>query len=313
MLDKFDRICLIPHNRRLMHAMIVGYYVDDDGFATDANGNSLGERFPGEFIGCDRDITSRPENNPKLVPYQAADEVVREVGEKRVVDLVDETGNFFMRVRGSDFRLIVHFINAVDIRIGADIIELYTILACSGLSHAFTPAEIADAILCYEPHRMPYYLDRTYLDRVLNQQIKDYGMLNLAKLRGIMHVDGTRYGRDFSESQINQLINMFSPHDNWQAAFPMKSLTDWRGSVGQAILPMKYKDSGRRLVVMKENEDAKYENYLLAAKHLIISPACEKIMNVLVLLRTRAGMPGYIGRSELWDRLYDAVLEWQDQ
>ena len=133
----YDRILLnkYSHNKRAFRNMFVGYYVDDDGWATDKNGERL-------ILRDERGLPVLDENGrkqnlelvqgellwkdpSKLVRYDTIDPN----SGKRYYDWKDQKGNFLMRVYQDDVPYIKEALSNDDVPINDPINSLYAILA----------------------------------------------------------------------------------------------------------------------------------------------------------------------------------------
>ena len=289
-------LCSIPHNLRLLRAMVVGYYVDENGLATDSSGESIGEKFPGEYLTHE----GHQSYKKRLVYYDSGIK-----GSKNQVDLVDYDGEFKMRLTLATPQEIRFFVTQIEIPKNQGITALYAMLCCEEssaperyqASHNYClflndfREEIVEALWENYLHSRchPYFVEPSFISRVAMCTLKDFACLNIAKLRSIVHRCSEHdFLKRISGEEMRIIIEVLkvsyaNPDDDIDKiseVFPIESVCEWRGLENQPIIPCRYVD--KKVVPLVDEDAPEDKNYYIALHEQIINPA-KKVVGEMIM------------------------------
>ncbi len=226
------------YNKQAFRSWLAGYYVNDDGWAvdkngerlTDENGNKL-EKMPGEIL-------STPELRSKMVLYDKRDE------KGLYYDMKDQDGNIIARVhRGKgadgenhdDAAFIKETASNYDIPIGDPINNLYGILSGITPGSIETPqgqndiglsrysTTIGRAMATYKGNAS--WAGSMFNSGIGNRQIKNSAQYALWVLDSIVKTLKPGAFNTQNPASVAYINTLFNP-DNWDEIFDLESIKD---------------------------------------------------------------------------------------
>jgi hypothetical protein len=258
-----------PPDKRNFRNMIVGYYVDDDGFATDKNGNKLGETYRGEFL------EKCPE---RLIMWDTKDE------NGSYYDWYDN-GTFVTRVYKKDKSTIKELLSNFDAPINDPINNLYGIL--SGIKedpnnpltgHIGLDAyrtTVARAILGAGFKEKNASFGPMVANMIASGYIQNYAQENLAYLDSFNKATKPGGFNTQDHDAVSMLANIMNP-DNWEEAFPTEMIRGFRNVNGEPIYGIRYNADGKKEIIPAEK--ATREELMNRVKEKYIFPAARKMV-----------------------------------
>lgn len=267
-------------DKRNFRNMVIGYYNNDDGLATDANGNKLGERQPGEFLNTDPS---------RLVLYDKKDENGR-----LYFDWYDQ-GKFVMRVYRDDSAFLKEAFSNFDTIINDPENALYGILSGINEGDIREPGRDDEYNARYKDIGLARYsttLGRAilsagykeknaafspYLAEMIKQRrIKNTVHMNIAMLDSL--IKGAKAGNFVTMDQfsIRQFAYLLDPA-NYDKAFTDEGVDTYRNVNNDAFAGLD--DAGNRVTGREPTLEEKKRKF---QKDLLI-PA----MNLMLQMMTR--------------------------
>lgn len=304
-----------PYDKRAFRNMVVGYYNDDDGFATDKNGASLGESFAGEFLA----------NDPsKLVPWDMVDE------HGPYCDLKDPNGNVITRIYKHDSPAMKEVFSNFDIPINDPINGLYSVLAgvnegsVPGLEHvglaklqttlgrAELSANFKEKNACFSP---------MVAEMVKKGYIQNYAQLSLAYLDSMNKA--TKPGNfNVQDYAAINLLNQILDPTKIEQAFPEELIRGFRNVNGEPIYGLAGLDeNGQPLrdadgnVIKIPEEQATYEQILNNIKYKYVFPAGKKAASMMQRWTSSTADNQKPGTAKGWQKMreiFDTVWTGED-
>ncbi|MCL1839681.1 MFS transporter [Candidatus Saccharibacteria bacterium] len=238
---KYDRILLnkYGHDKRTFRNMVVGYYVDDDGFATDKDGEHVmfydpilrknrKELVPGELLLKDPS---------KLVRYDVIDE-----DGKPYYDWKDQKGNFLMRVYREDVPYMKEAFSSDDIPINDPINSLYAILAGiypddpanEGIGLANFSTTLGRALQAANYKEKTAGMGAQAIASISRRQIKNHAQLGIEFLDNIKKTGKASNFNTQDAIHIKQFAAYLDP-DNWPILFPEEGIMSYVNVNGEPL------------------------------------------------------------------------------
>ena len=285
-----------PPDKRSFRNMLVGYYVNDDGFATDKDGRELGEKVRGEFL----------MNNPeKLVMWDQ-----RDADGHLYYDWYDTNGNYVTRIYKEDKPAIKELFSNFDTPINDPINNLYGILAGvkenrsneltghigldayrTTIARAILGAQFKEKNACFGP---------MVANMISCGYIQNYAQENLAYLDSFNKATKPGAFNTQDADAVNSLVFMMDPA-NWEQAFPTEMIRGFRNVNGKPICGIRYDAEGNAIKVPAE--EATRDELMEQVKQKFILPAAQK-MTLYMSRQTPNTMDSQKGSvSESWKKL----------
>lgn len=270
------------HDKRNFRNMFVGYYNDDDGYATDKDGNKLaGEKRPGYLL------QHHPE---QLVKWDKIDENVGENGLK-YFDWYD--GNQFVtRIYENDSSAFKELFSTYDAPINDPINNLYGILAGMSPGKKGTPLEhiglskfrttIGRALQAARfKEKNPLY-GAMAAEMLKKGYIKNYAQMYLAYLDNLNKATKPGDFNKMDSFSIDMIRDMMDP-ENWPDIFREDMIRDRKNVNGELISGYKIDADGNLLRDSKgkpikvANDKATYDELMAYIKEKFLNPAASNI------------------------------------
>ena len=288
-----------PPDKRNFRNMVVGYYVDDDGFATDKEGNRI-EDIRGDLL------TNHPE---KLVMWDHFDE------NGAYFDWYDSNGNYVTRIHKNDKSAIKELLSNFDAPINDPINNLYGIL--SGISEdpsrkitghigldayrttvgrAILSAPFKEKNACFSP---------MVADMVKKGYIQNFAQENLAYLDSLNKA--TKPGAfNTQDADAVKTLNFMMDPDNWEKAFPTELIRGYRNVNGEQIYGIRYDGDGHKIKV--DASEATREELMNRVKEKYIFPAAHKMVAMMSRQTPNTSDNQKAGTAEEW-RKFKAMFD----
>ena len=276
---KYDHILLdkYGHNKRDFRNMTVGYYVDDDGFATDEKGKLVTfwdpvqnkhrpELVPGELLLKDPS---------KLVRYNLADE-----NGKLYYDWKDQQGNFLMRVYREDVPFMKEAFSNYDIPINDPINSLYSILAGmypnehDGIGLANFSTTLGRALQSAHYKEKTAGMGAQAIASISRRQIKNHAQLGIELLDNIVKTGKANNFNTQDAIHIQQL-NAYLDPTNWPILFPEEGVMGYVNVNGKPLEGLD--DDGNSVPA----DIATYEQKMNKIKEKYLFPAVNRFPSFL--------------------------------
>ena len=313
-------------------SMMVGYYIDDDGYATDKNGsrlvdenNKLLESRPGELLARDPS---------KLVLWDTVDENGRPY-----YNWHDQDGNFLMRIYKDDSAFTKEVLSNYDITIGDPINDIYAILSGNKdreiVNRDGTPLYLKDAngniLLDKDGKKIVNSIGlakySTTIQRAFNasgyksnaayagpmaaqsigmRHIKNYVHLNVERLDNLVKSVKPGNFNTQNPAEIDQLAYIMNPA-NWDVAFAPEFL---EGRVNVNGKPLKGIDEEGKDVPA---EAANYEQKMRTIKQKYLFPAAAKMTSMMSRITQQVLDNQKPGAADAFNNLVASLEAWQDK
>lgn len=259
-----------PPDKRSFRNMIVGYYNNDDGFATDKEGNSLGEKYRGEFL------ANSPE---KLVMWDKFDEA------GAYYDWYDTNGAFVARIHKKDKPTIKELMCNCDMPINDPINNLYGIL--SGIKEDPTNkltghiglddyrTTISRGILAAQFKEKNACVGPMVGNMMACGYIQNYAQQNLAYLDSFNKATKPGTFNTQDHDAVKMMCEMMDP-DKWEETFPTEMIRGFRNVNGEQIYGIRKNADGT--ITKVPAEEATREELMERVKQKFIAPAATKMM-----------------------------------
>ena len=298
-----------PHDKTKFRSMFVGYYVDDDGYATDKEGNRLkDEKYRGYLLQHEPD---------KLVKWDKIDDSGR-----KYYDWYDGD-QFVTRIYETDSSAFKELFSNHDVIINDPINNLYGMLAgmepgkdgvpehiglkkfrttiCRGL----LAAPFKDKNAAFSP-MVAEMIKKGYIQNYAQEFLAYLDSLNKATKPGSFNVQDA--------DAIKMLQKMMDPED-WPEIFPEELIRGFRNVNGELISGYKLDDDGRvvtaissdgkRKPVKVANDKASYNELMACVKDKYIIPAARKITLMMSRQTPNTADNQKAGTIEEWKLLKD--------
>ena len=262
---------------KIERSMLVGYYINDQGYATDREGNRLknpdgtwAENQPGEIIYHDP--------HHLKVAYDVKDE-----NGDVYYDWKDVDGNFISRVYKKDKSFIKSSLANRDIPIGDAVLGVYSQL--SGIKEGDIPG-YPDIGLYDYANSIAGNIDKTgfvskapWASRMTTQSIskgyiQNYAHLNAEFLDNFVKTVKSSAWNLQDAFWAEQALYVLNP-DNWEKAFPEDLIRNRRNVNGELIKGI---DANGNTVA---NEDATYADFMRSIAQKLIFPATQRITRMM--------------------------------
>ncbi len=266
-------------DKRSFRNMAIGYYNNDDGFATDANGNDLGEKQPGQFLETDPS---------RLVPYDKIDENGR-----AYFDWYDQ-GKFVMRVYRDDSAFMKEAFSNYDTIINDPENSLYGILAgvkegdimpndprfqniglskyATTLGRAILAAGYKEKNVAYSPYMA---------EMIKNRRIKTTGQNNIAWLDSF--IKGAKAGVFLTNDQasLEQYCWLLDP-SNFAEAFPDQDIESYQDVNGKSLkgLDADGNKIARELATLEDKKRYLKNDLLMNAMNMMLQMFTKNTPNI---------------------------------
>ncbi|MCL1839683.1 hypothetical protein FWF89_01630 [Candidatus Saccharibacteria bacterium] len=261
------------HDKRAFRNMIVGYCVDDDGFATDESGECITfydpvlqrhrrELVPGELLLKDPS---------KLVRYDVIDE-----DGNPYYDWRDPKGNFLMRVCKNYAALIKEALSTDDIALNDPINNLYAILAGmypeahDGIGLANFSYTIAHALQTANYREKIAGMGTQAIASISKRQIKNHAQLSIELLDNIKKTGKVGNFNTQDAFHIYQLNTLLDPK-NWPILFPEEGIMSYVNFNGEPLAGLD--EDGNKI----KADVATYEEKMRQVKTKYLFPVVKKI------------------------------------
>ena len=321
-------------------SMLVGYYVDDDGFATtkpdehgrrerltsytDANGNTIKikERSPGEFL----------KYHPEYLKQSAYD-IKDENG--YYYNANDQNGNFIARIYKSDGPAMKEIFQNWDMPINDPINGLYGILTginqgdykeygldAVGLANLSTT--LNRATLSANFKEKASFAGPMYATSIGQRYIKDFVHLNIARLDNLIKTAKPSGFNTQDVAELGQLKMLMDPA-NWDwMLFNEASLRSFRNVNGEKLKGTEYKLDEDGKLVLDENgnpkiidqnipiEQATLEQLKNTIFRKYLLPAAPKFATMMSRITNGIIDNQKPGVADNWNGLLDSMEKWND-
>ena len=281
-----------PHAKRDFRNMLVGYYVDDNGYATDKNGNVLeGEKYRGYLL----------EHDPsKLVMWDHVDAQGRKYFDWKDGD------RFVTRIYADDGPAIKELLTNFDTPINDPINNLYGILA--GVEPGKNGAPMNVGLRKYRTtigRSLASFKEKNAAfspmvsEMVKKGYIKNYAQEYLAYLDSLNKA--TKPGTwNMQDGDAIEMYTMLMNPKNWDEAFPTDLIRDAVNVNGDPIYGVRY-ENGKRIKV--KADEATREELMRNIQEKYIIPAARKMV-VMMSRQTQNTMDNQkAGTVEKWKEL----------
>lgn len=307
-------------------SMMAGYYIDDNGNATDRNGEVLeGELVPGYL---------KAHDPSKLVLWDTVDENGRPYYNWR-----DKDGNFLMRIYKDDSAFTKEVLSNYDITIGDPINDIYAILAGTkdgevtnrdgsplyvkdkdgnflldkngkritnsiGLSKYSTTIGRAFMTSGYKSNAA--YAGPMAAQSIGMSHIKNYVHLNVERLDNLVKSVKPGNFNTQNPAEIEQLAFIMNPK-NWEIAFAPEFL---EGRVNVNGNPLKGIDKDGKEVAP---DKATYEEKMRNIKKKFLFPAAAKMTSMMSRISQQVIDNQKPGAADAFTKLVESLEAWQNQ
>ena len=301
-----------PPDKRSFRNFLFNYYVDDDGFATDKNGNRLEE---------ERDYL-RVNDPSKLVAWSADKKEIVNGVETPYYDWYDSNGKYVTRIYKSDKSAIKELMSNFDAPINDPINNLLAIHAgikeqpnsdIEVLKHLGLDAyrtTIGRALLSAPFKEKNAAFSPMVAEMVKNGYIQNYAQEYIAYLDSFNKATKPGAFNTQDGDAIDMFIAMMDP-DQWERIFPTELIRGYRNVNGNRLKPYKLDENGDKIRV--DVDEATREELMTCIIDKFIVPAAHKI-TVMMSRQTPntidAQKPGTI---EKWKKLKETLdNKWGD-
>ena len=317
----YDRILLnkYGHSKSTFRNMFVGYYVDDNGYATDKNGNQItfydpvlqktrAELVPGELLKTDPN---------KLVRYDVVDE-----NGKPYYDWTDQQGNFLMRVYRDDVPYIKEALSNDDVPINDPINSLYAILAgiypdnpeeagyppeLRGIGLAPFSTTLGRALAAANYKEKTAGMGAQAIASISRRQIKNHAHLAIEFLDNIKKT-GKAANFNTQDAIHIDYFAAFLDEKNWPILFPENAIMDYVNVNGE---PLKGLAEDGTIIPADE---ATYEEKMRQIKQKYLFPAIDRFYDFAQRVTQNTVDNQKTGGAESLANMIDALREnWTGQ
>ncbi len=284
-----------PPDKRNFRNMLVGYYVDDDGYATDKEGNRI-EEVRGWLLA----------NDPgKLVLWDQQDE------SGAYFDWKDVNGNFVARIHKNDKPAIKELLSNFDAPINDPINNLYGVLAgvkegsIAGADERFKniglsgyQTTVGRALLSFKEKNAAFspmikeMISRGYIQNYAQEYLAYLDSLNKATKPGAWNVQ---------DGDAIDMFTMLMNPDKWEEAFPTELIRGYRNVNGEPIYGIRVDENGNKIKVPAE--EATREELMNRIKDKYIVPAAHKITMMMSKQSPNTADNQKAGTVEKWKKL----------
>ena len=318
------------YDKRSQRNMMAGYYVDDDGWATDKNGERLRDKTTGKLL------ESRPgellaTDPSKLQLWDTVDENGRPY-----YNWKDKDGNFLMRIYKDDSAFTKEVLSNYDITIGDPINDVYAILAGNkdgtvtnrdgsplyvvdeqgnplldkdgepiknsiGLGKYSTT--IGHAFVAARYKENAAYAGPMAAQSIGQGHIKNYVHLNVERLDNLTKSTKPGNFNTQNPAEINQLAYLMDP-DNWPVAFAKEFL---EGRVNVNGNPLKGTDENGKEVAP---DQATYEDKMRTIKKKYLFPAAAKMTSMMSRITPQTLDNQKPGAADAMQKLAESLQKW---
>ncbi len=331
-------------------SMIVGYYVDDDGFATtkpdehgrreklkeyiDPSGNkiSINERSPGEFL----------KYHPEYLEQSAYDKfetiINPETGEKErhyYYEARDQKGKFIGRIYKNDGAAMKEILSNWDMPIADPINGLYGILSgiyenkndphgLQGVGLAQFSTTLNRATMSSGFKEKAAFAGPMYATSVGQRYITDFVQLNIARLDNLIKTAKPSGFNTQDVAEFNQLQMLMNP-ENWEwMLFDEKSLRSFKNVNGESLKGTIFEtdkdgnivmDKKGKPVVKEKNipvEQSTFEQLKNTILNKYLLPAAPKFATMMSRVTNGIIDNQKPGVAENWNKLLDSMESWND-
>ena len=330
------------YGKSAARSMLVGYYVDDDGFATtkpDKNGRrerlvitktdkdgkeiKITERSPGEFL----------KYHPEYLKDSAYD-----LKDKNgyYYNAVDQDGNFIARVYKSDGPAMKEIFQNWDMPINDPINGLYGIL--TGIKQGDYKAYGLDAVglanlsttlnratLSANFKEKASFAGPMYATSIGQRYIKDFVHLNIARLDNLIKTAKPSGFNTQDVAELGQLKMLMNPA-NWEwMLFDEKSLREFRNVNGEKLKGTEYKHTPDGKLLLDENGNPKIDNQNIPIEQATLEqlkntifrkyllPAAPKFATMMSRITNGIIDNQKPGVADNWNGLLDSMEKWNDK
>ena len=286
-----------PPDKRSFRNMTVGYYVDDDGYATDKEGNRI-EEIRGWLL----------QNDPnKLVLWDQVDD------NGPFFEWKDTNGNFVTKIYKSDKSAIKELLSNFDAPINDPINNLYGILAGikegdikgtderlkyigldayrTTVGRALLSAPFKEKNAAFSP-MVKEMVAKGYIQNYAQEYLAYLDSLNKATKPGAFNVQDS--------DAIDVFCAMMDP-DRWEEIFPTELIRGYRNINGEPIYGIRRDENGNKVKVPAE--EATREELMERVKEKYIIPAAHKITMMMSRQTPNTADNQKAGTVEKWKKL----------
>lgn len=295
-----------PPDKRSFRNMVVGYYVNDDGIATDKDGNEI-ESFRGELLATDPD---------KLVLWDQSDE------NGPYYEWKDSNGKFVTKIYKKDKSAIKELMSNFDAPINDPINNLYGVLAGikpgqiqgtkpelaniglegyrTTIGRALLSAPFKEKNAAFSP-MVKEMVSKGYITNYAQEYLAYLDSLNKATKPGAFNV------------QDADAVKMFSTIMNptkWEEIFPLDLIRGYKNVNGEPIYGIRYEDGNE---IKVPAEEATWDELMNRVKKKFIYPAAKKMTMMMSKQTPNMADNQKAGTIEAWNGLKGVFDEyWGD-
>lgn len=318
-------------------SMYVGYKVNDDGIALDANGSELKfaiDESTGTYYISDNAAENKyTERSPGellkkaphlLVAYDKHDE-----NGDAYFDMTDQDGKFVTRVYRKDSPVMKELLTNFDMPINDPINGLYGILAGhkagSFADYTFTDANgdehqvdlpdvglanlsttIGRGMLSARFKEKAAFAGPMYATSVSNRYIQDFCHQNIARLDNLIKTGKPGSFNVQDSAELKQLARLMDPN-NWAELFPEDSLRSYRNVNGDRL-------KGTRADGSKVSADeATYEELMNTVIAKWLNPIAPKMASMMSRYTQNTADNQKPGTDAMWGKLYESLGHYNDE
>lgn len=284
-----------PPDKGSFRSMLVGYLVDDDGYAINKEGERI-EKIRGWLLANDPN---------KLVLWDRVDE------NGPYFDWKDVNGNFVTRVHKNDKSTIKELLSNFDAPINDPINNLYGVLAgikegditgnnvaLGNIGLAGYQTTVGRALMSFKEKNAAFspmvkeMISRGYIQNYAQEYLAYLDSLNKATKPGAWNVqDG---------DAIDMFAALMDP-DKWEEVFPTELIRGYRNVNGEPIYGIRIDENGNQIKVPAE--EATREELMERIKGKYIIPAAHKITMMMSKTSPNTADNQKAGTIEKWKKL----------
>ncbi|MBQ6375535.1 hypothetical protein IJJ37_01205 [Candidatus Saccharibacteria bacterium] len=297
-----------PPDKSKFRDMLVGYYVNDDGLATDKNGKEI-EKVRGSFLQHDPD---------KLVLWDYVDEK-----DGPYYDWYDTNGNYVTRIYKKDKSAIKELLSNFDTPINDPINNLYGILAGIKEGDIKGKAEnlkyigldsyrttVGRAILNAPFKEKNAAFSPMVAEMVGKGYIKNYSMEYLAYLDSLNKATKPGAFNVQDGDAIDMFARIMDPKQ-WDTIFAKDLVKDFKNVNGKPLTGIRIDEDGNTYEVPVE--EATQEELMRKIKEKFLYPAARKIIVMMSRQTQNTSDNQKAGTIEKWKKLKDIFdTEWRE-
>lgn len=298
-----------PPDKRNFRNFLFNYYIDDDGYATDKEGNRIEEMRDYLRVHRPQDLVKWDQYDEENGPY---------------FDWYDVNGNYVTRIYKKDSSAIKELMSNCDTPINDPINNMLAIhagikeqpnseipvLRHMGLDKFRTT--VGRALLAAPFKEKNAAFSPMVAEMVKKGYIKNYAQENLAYLDSLNKATKPGNFNTQDADAIEMFANMMDP-EKWEELFPEELIRGYLNVNGEKICGYKLDEKGNVMLNAKgkpikvANEDATYAELMGCVKKKYLIPAAKKIA-VMMSRQTQNTMDNQkAGTAEKWKELKEVL------